>query len=182
MKRLLGVLVLGFLACTVYGQKFSLSTNMASYINFATLNIEGSYAPHRHWSLTCNVKYNPFTFKFGDSIMQNRQQSYSLGARYWFWHIYSGWWVSGKLQYQEYNVGGVLSKKAEEGDKFGAGFTGGYTYMINSKLNLEFGLGFWSGVKKYVVYDCTKCGIPLDSGTKGFILPNELLIGIAYVF
>ncbi len=183
MKRSIGVLILCLiLAAPAYGQKFTISTNMANYLNFVTMNLEGSYAAAQHWSITAGVKYNPFTFHFGDKQLQNRQQSYSLGVRYWPWHIYSGWWVAGKLQYQEYNVGGIISDKTEEGDKWGAGFTGGYTYMISSHFNLEFGLGFWGGVKEYTTYSCPSCGLTKESGTKAFIYPNDIIIGITYVF
>lgn len=114
--------------------------------------------------------------------MQNKQQAYALGARFWFWHIYSGWWIAAKMQYQEYNSGGMFSVKTEEGDRFGAGITAGYTYMIHPKLNMEFGFGLWAGMKKYVVYNCPKCGITIGSGRKGFLLPNDIIIGISYVF
>ncbi len=183
MKKFIGVLFL-CLAFTVqaHGQKVSVTTNMAGYLNLVTLNVEGSYALHQHWSLVAGVKYNPFTFHFGGKQVQNRQQCYNLGVRYWPWHIYSGWWIAGKLQYQEYNSGGIVSQKTEEGDKWGAAFTGGYTYMLNSHLNLEFGLGFWTGVKKFSEYNCPACGLTMDRGTKAFILPNDIIIGISYVF
>ncbi|MCD8312532.1 MAG: DUF3575 domain-containing protein, partial [Bacteroidales bacterium] len=93
-----------------------------------------------------------------------------------------GWWIAAKLQYQEYNSGGIVSSRTEEGDRFGAGLTGGYTYMISHRLNLDFGLGFWGGVKKYTKYDCPKCGLTLEGGTRAFISPNDVIIGITYVF
>ncbi len=183
MRRLIGVLILcAAFAVTAHGQKFTVSTNMAGYLNFATINAEGSYAVAQHWSLTVGAKYNPFSFGVGKSRVQNRQQSYSLGARFWPWHTYSGWWVAAKLQYQEYNSGGIVSAKTEEGDRWGAGLTGGYTYMVSRHLNLEFGLGFWGGVKKFANYTCPKCGITLEKGIKGFILPNDVIIAITYVF
>ena len=115
MKHI-GVLVFSLLAFTAHGQKYSVSTNMAGYLNFGTMTVEVSYAPHRHWSLTAGARYNPFTFHGNGRQMQNRQQSYSLGTRYWPWHIYSGWWIAAKLQYQEYSMGGIVSPETEEGD------------------------------------------------------------------
>ena len=130
------------------------------------------------------VRYNPFTYPRpgDDSQMQNRRQSYELGVRAWPWHVFSGWWIAGKAKYEEYNRGGIFSRKTEEGDGFGVGFSAGYSYMLLPSLNLEFGIGFWTGVRKYTVYDCPSCGVTVESGTKGFILPNELLVSFVYVF
>lgn len=164
-------------------QQFSVSTNVMGYVNLGTLNMEASYAVSQHWSITAGARFNPFTFYSGtDRQMQNRQQAYNVGVRMWPWHTYSGWWVAGKLQYQEYSRGGMLSRDTEEGDGYGIGFSAGYTCMIHPNLNLEFGLGLWSGVKKFRTYDCPSCGLTVDSGTKGFILPNEIIIALAYVF
>ena len=130
------------------------------------------------------VRYNPFTFNEDDpqEQFQMRQQSYAVGARLWPWHTMSGWWFAGKLRYQEYNHGGILSPESEEGDRFGAGLYAGYTYMLTSHLNLEFGTGFWSGVSLYRTYSCPKCGKTIDHGRKYFLLPDDLMISLAYVF
>ena len=169
---------------TAGARKFSVSTNVLGYLYLGTLNMEASYGLSRHWSLNAGAKFNPFTFRLDgkDTQMQSRQQSYELGVRMWPWHVYSGWWVAAKAKYQEYNTGGIFSRKTEEGDGFGIGFSAGYSYMVHPHLNLEFGLGLWSGIKKYAVYDCPSCGLTTDSGTKGFILPNELLLSLVYVF
>ena len=94
----------------------------------------------------------------------------------------SGWWFAGKLRYQEYNHGGIISRKAEEGDRFGAGAYAGYTYMLSSHFNLEFGLGFWTGMAVFREYSCQKCGVTTAHGRKYFLLPDDLMISIAYVF
>ncbi|MCM1503132.1 MAG: DUF3575 domain-containing protein [Bacteroidales bacterium] len=180
--KYIGILAMMLSCNALWAQKFSISTNAAGYLNFATLNIEGAYAVAQHWSLNAGVKYNPFSFNCNGRRLQNRQQSYAVGARFWPWHIYSGWWIAAKAQYQEYNAGGILSARTEEGDRWGAGITAGYTYMVHPRLNLEFGLGLWAGMKKYTVYSCPSCGLTTEAGKKGFILPNDLIIGISYVF
>lgn len=181
-KSLIGVAFLMLVCAQAYGQRFSVSTNAVSYLNLGTLNVEASYAPARHWTVTAGARYNPFTFNGKNGEFRNRQQSYNVGMRYWPWHTFSGWWVAAKVQYQEYNAGGILSAETEEGDRWGGGFSAGYTYMVTPNVNIEFGLGLWAGMKKYVVYSCPTCGITVDSGTKAFILPNEIIIGISYVF
>lgn len=164
-------------------RKFSISTDILGYANLGTLNMDASYAVARRWSLTAGVRYNPFTFRKGEpDQFQYRQQSYSIGTRVWPWHIWSGWWFAGKIRYQEYNFGGILSKETEEGDRIGAGLYVGYTHMLTSWLNIEFGAGFWAGKAFYSKYSCPTCGYTLESGKKYFLLPDDFLISLVYVF
>ena len=165
-------------------QKLSLSTNLLDYACLGTLNADFSFAVSRCWSITAGARYNPFTFNEGDQEkqFQMRQQSYALGARLWPWHTMSGWWFAGKLRYQEYNNGGIFSVESEEGDRFGAGLYAGYTYMLSRHFNLEFGAGLWSGLAIYRRYSCQKCGVTVGHGRKYFLLPDDLMISVAYVF
>lgn len=163
-------------------QKIAVGSNLVGYANLGTMNVEVSYALGRRWSLAAGARYNPFSFSSKGKEFRNRQQCYAVGARFWPWHVYSGWWVAGKLQYQEYSTAGIISSGSEEGDRFGAGLTAGYTYMLHPNLNLEFGLGFWSGVSVYSSYDCAVCGVPVGQGNRVFFLPNDVIIGISYVF
>ncbi|MCQ2177612.1 MAG: DUF3575 domain-containing protein [Bacteroidales bacterium] len=159
-------------------QTVSLSTNMLDYANLGTLNLDASFSVARHWSLGAGVKYNPFTY---------RQQSYSLSARYWPWHVYSGWWVSGNMRYQEYNTGGYTTWKyadeqTSEGDRYGGGIAGGYTYMLARNFNLDFGIGVWAGYDVFITYACPHCGRIVDSGRKFFVLPSNLSLSLSYLF
>ena len=165
-------------------RKFSISTDLLGYARLGTVNVDASYALSRRWSMTAGVRYNPFTFRAGDpgKQFQYRQQSYSLGMRMWPWHIWSGWWFAGKLRYQEYNYGGIVSDETEEGDRFGFGLYSGYTHMINSHFNIEFGIGMWNGVAVYKTYSCPTCGLTLDSGNKYFLLPDDIMLSLVYVF
>lgn len=165
-------------------QTFSISTDLLGYVRLGTMNLDASCAVSRRWSLTAGVRYNPFTFMKGDPDrqFQSRQQSYAVGARLWPWHAMSGWWFAGKLRYQEYNRGGILSPKTEEGDRFGGGLYAGYTHMLSPHFNMEFGLGLWSGLAWYRQYSCPICGLTTASGRKFFLLPDDFMISVAYVF
>lgn len=165
-------------------QTFSVSTDLLGYLRLGTMNVDASYAVSRRWSLVAGARYNPFTFRKGDPErqFQSRQQSYSVGMRMWPWHTWSGWWFAGKLRYQEYNEGGIISRKTEEGDRFGAGIYAGYTHMLTSHLNLEFGVGLWVGLAAYTQYSCPVCGLTQVSGNKFFMLPDDFIISLAYVF
>lgn len=166
-----------------FAQKFSVSTNLVDYTDFATLNIQGSWSFSRHWTLNADIKYNPFSYNTrSGSKLNAKQRLVSLGSRYWPWHVYSGWWFSGKVQIQEYNRGGIKSARTEEGDRYGAGISAGYSYMLRPNLNLDIGAGVWGGYNVYKVYSCPVCGLTEKNGRGYFILPTDLMISLAYVF
>lgn len=166
-------------------QEMSVSTNVLGYADLGTLNVETSWGFARHWTATAGLRYNPFTFPGREGVadsMQARQRAASLGARYWPWHIHSGWWISGKAQWQEFNRGGIKSASTSEGDRVGGGLAGGYTYMLSPHINFEFGAGLWAGYEFYTTYACPTCGRIVDSGERMFFLPNDLILGLVYVF
>jgi hypothetical protein len=165
-------------------QDWSVSTNAMDYVSLGTLNAEVSMATGRHISINASARINPWTFHKGDPSkqMQNRQQTYAVGVRYWPWHIYSGWWMSGMAQYQEYNRGGIISATTEEGDAYGLSIGAGYSLMLHEHWNLDFGLSLWGGQKTFVTYACPSCGKITDKGAKWFFMPNDLRVSIAYIF
>ncbi|MCQ2184825.1 MAG: DUF3575 domain-containing protein [Bacteroidales bacterium] len=163
-------------------QKVSVGTNLLDYADLATLNLETSFALARHWSLSVDAKYNPFTFHKDGGQMQRRQQSYSVGCRWWAWYVWSGWWTASALKYQEYSWGGIGRTVAEEGDRLGASFYAGYSYMLGPHLNLDMSLGFFTGLKWYSVYSCPTCGVLLDKGMKFFILPDNIRLALDVIF
>lgn len=177
---LMAGLLYGFLAGA---QNYALSSNMADLADMGTINLELSCGLARHWSLSAGAKYNPFTYgEPGPSQAQDRQRLFSLGARWWPWHVWSGWWLSAKWQYQEFNTGGIRSPLTEEGDRFGGGIGAGYAWMLSPHFNLDVGLGGWAGYGRTVTYACPRCGRIVDSGSGFFLLPNDLLFSITYIF
>lgn len=184
IAKAVSAIVMALISQSVFAQKFSISTDLLGYAALGTMNADVSYALSRRWSVIAGARYNPFTFREGDRQrqFQYRQQSYSLGVRLWPWHTWSGWWIAGKLRYQEYNFGGVFSRDTEEGDRFGTGFYAGYTHMLAPHFNIEFGFGLWTGLAIYRRYSCPVCGITEEYGRKFFILPDDVMISIAYVF
>lgn len=183
-RRVMISVLLACAAISAQAQKFSLSTNILDYACLGTVNLDASCSVSRRWSLTAGMRYNPFTYMKGnpEEQMQLRQQSYALGARVWPWHTMSGWWFAGKLRYQEYSFGGVWSDETEEGDRGGMGLYAGYTHMLSKHFNIEFGVGFWGGLDVYRRYSCPVCGLLMSTGKRLFVLPDDLMISIAYVF
>ena len=163
-------------------QDVAVSTNVMDYANFGTLNLETSYGLARHWTVNAGLKYNPFSFDEGEDMKMSKQRSVSAGARFWPWHVFSGWWLSGGFRVQDYSRGGFESKETSEGDRYGGSLGGGYTYMLGNHFNLDFGLGLWAGYDVYRTYACQTCGLTLDSGDKYFVLPADITLALTYVF
>lgn len=165
-------------------QRWSVGTNLIDYINFGTINAEGSVAVSRHMTINASARYNPWTFRKyeRETQMENRVRQAALGVRVWPWHVYSGWWFGARAQYQEYNRGGIRHPKTEEGDAFGLGLSFGYTMMLNKHLNMEFGAGAWGGAKSYVYFEYPRYGKVLETGTSWFVMPNDLLVSLVWIF
>lgn len=171
-----------FLCVFAAAQNYSVGVNVLDCADLGTMNLEASCGIARRWTVSAGVKYNPFTWGEDSRPFADRQRSVEAGARYWPWHIYSGWWMGGKVKYQEYNTGGIVSPASTEGDRYGGGLSAGYTFMLNTHLNLDVGLGLWSGLDRYVVYECVRCGRMTGGGEKFFVLPNDILLSISYIF
>lgn len=182
VKRVFVWLSALLLSANAAGQGLSASVNLADCANFGTLNIETSYGVTRHLSLSAGAKYNPFTFGHDENAILQRQQTYSAGLKYWVWHVYSGWWLAAKAQYQEFNEGGISSRQTSQGDRYGQSLAVGYSYMLTRHLNIDFGVGMWGGYQTYVVRSCQHCGIIVDEGEKFFLLPNDLTFSLSYIF
>lgn len=184
MKRLL--LSAALLAGTLlsgHAQRFSVGTNAVDWLTFATLNAEASIAVSQHFSFHAGTELNPWTWRAGnpEKQLQLRQNSYWGGARWWPWHVYSGWWAGADVRYTVYNGGGVIKRETEEGDAYGAGLYGGYSIMITDLWNLDLGLGLWGGWKQYTRYACPLCGVILDQGGKPFWVPDAR-IALQFIF
>ena len=184
MKKVVLLISMMLICPFLHAQKLSVSTNVLGYAALGTLNGEVSYSVSRRWSVVAGARYNPFTYRKGDvdRQFQMRQISCSVGARLWPWHTLSGWWFSSKLRYQEYNYGGLFNWGTEEGDRYGCSLSAGYTHMLSSNLNLEFGVGAWAGMSFFRRYSCVVCGTTTGHGRKYFLLPDDLMISLVYVF
>jgi len=185
MKKLFLTVLVALLWCLVASaQKWSASTNLLDWAYFGTLNVEGSVAAHRNVTVNADLKWNPWSFKESDpsEMISQKQITAGLGIRYWPWHIYTGWWIAAKAQYEQYNMGGLFHDWCEEGDAVGGGLAAGYTLMLHRHLNLEFSAGAWGGYALYTKYACPKCGKVTDSGEKAFIMPNDVALSLVWVF
>lgn len=166
-----------------FAQRYSVATNTVDWLMLGTLNADIGIGVSQHVSVHAGAELNPWTYNAGDEEHQFelRQNSYWAGARWWPWHVYSGWWAGADLRYSMYNFGGILSDETEEGEAYGIGAYGGYTMMLNKWINLDFGVGILGGYRKYTRYSCPVCGIRVENGDGGFILPDAR-VAIQFIF
>ncbi len=166
-----------------YRSRWCVETNAVDLAFLGTLNAEIQFAVAQHFSVLGQARYNNWTYNNGQANQfESRQKTYALGARFWPWYSYSGWWMEAKAQYQEYNRGGIGTLQTEEGDAVGGTLAAGYSLQINKWFNLDFGLGGWLGNARYTIYACPSCGKVLEDGNKFFILPNEVTIAAMFIF
>lgn len=180
--KVLSVALALLLCGGAYGQSLSVSANAVDCADMGTLNVEMGWAFSKSWSVTAGVKYNPFSFGRGESVSYRRQRTFDAGVRFWPWHCYSGWWVSAKARYQEFSNTGSRSAMPSEGDRVGAGVSGGYSYMLTPFLNLDLGLGLWGGREVYTSYSCPHCGDVVERGSRVFVLPSDIMVAVAFIF
>lgn len=185
MKKIAIALCSAFAVCiTTNAQRWSIGTNALDYINFGTLNVEGSVAVSRHFAVDIGAKFNPWSFgnQASGQVRQNRQRFFYAGVKWYPWFIFDGWHFDALGGYREYNSGGIFKQETEEGDAFGGGVGFGYTLPVHKNLNVEFGAMLWAGRKVYTVYACPVCGRQVENGAKFFIMPTNITIGATWVF
>jgi len=165
--------------------QFSVSTNFVQWANLGTANLELGMSVHRNITIDAGVRYNPWELtgaKTGVPIWE-KQQTYYGGLRYWPWYVYSGFWVGFKGQYSKASTTGIWRPALQETSGAGLGLSLGYTQMLTPHLNLEFGLGAWTGrYFKYTLYDCPTCMEIREQGPRFFANLDDISITICYVF
>ena len=145
---------------------WAISTNLLSLVDLATLNLGLEYAVGRHCSLDMQMEYNGWNFNHRD-----RKRSFSVGARYWPWYVYSGVWVRGFAGAEDCDAENLPLKYLNgTSDRFGAGLSAGYSLMLAKHFNLDFGLGFWGGVRH-----------SYQGAWNGFIAPKDIRISLMFV-
>lgn len=183
MKRGILVLLLTILSTSLFAQRFSVGTNAVDLLSLGTLEAEASVAVSQRFSLHVGAELNPWTWNSQneDRQLQNRENSYWGGVRFWPWHVYSGWWAGIDGRYSIYNRGGIFKRQTEEAEAYGGGLYGGYSIMLSDMWNLDLGLGAWGGWKTYTIYACPKCGVIQEQGAKVFIVP-DVRVAIQLIF
>ena len=165
-------------------QHVSISTNALQWANLGTVNANAGLSVARHFSLEAGARYNPFTFhKSSGMMLRNKQTTAYAGVRWWPWYVFSGWWISGRGQYSRFSDTGIWRYALNEGTGVGLVLSGGYTWMVSKKINIEFSIGGWAGrYLDHKLYHCPSCMEIRESGPKNFIAPDDVSVSFMYMF
>lgn len=126
-------------------RNWAISMNLVDYARLGTVQGNIQYGISRRVSVDAAARVN------------RHSQTFSAGARWWPWYIYSGWWVKGLAQ--------IENKE----DAYGAGLSFGYSLLLSRWLNLDLGVGGWGGRK--------------GTGERSwFLSPNEITAALMFVF
>ena len=126
-------------------KNWALSLNLVDYARLGTAQGSIQYGISRHVSIDAAARVN------------RHSQLFSVGARWWPWYIYSGWWVKGLAQIEI------------EEEAYGTGLSFGYSLLLSRWLNLDLGIGGWGGRK--------------GTGDRSwFLAPNEITAALMFVF
>jgi hypothetical protein len=128
---ILSILILLGTGMAARAQKVSLNTDLVDWGYFGTINLEAGFSVSQHFSLMAGARYNPWEFKTRlDKDMYKKQITEYVGARWWPWYVYSGWWVGAKVQHSYFSETGMWRPALENKQAIGAGLSGGYTLML----------------------------------------------------
>ncbi len=177
------VCLLLFVGKNAFAQRIAISTNALDYLSLGTVNVEGGLSVAQHWSLWAGARINPWTWNIKDVETRNQQRTVWVGARWWPWYVYSGWWVGIKTEYLNYSNTGIWRPALQEGSGVGLGITGGYTRMLSPHWNIEFSLGALGGyLFKYGLYSSPARHYTRSEEPHAFLYPDNPSIAILYVF
>lgn len=175
MKKFLIIWILLFpIVCNA--QKYGIKTNI---IGLATgsFNIEASVALSSKWTLHFPFSWNPF------NIGKNYKIQHLIGepgARLWFWHNYTGYFIGIQAIAAVFNIG--VNDYRYYGWATGAAVSGGYTFMLSRRWNLETEIGIGACWSEYDIYKRPKCGEYEDSKRKLIVGPEKVSLAIMYIF
>ena len=167
-------------------QQVSLSTNLLTWANFGTTNLDAAVSVSKNFTVHAGAKYNPWEFRTKSQVtILNQQITGYVGAKYWPWHVYSEWWVGAKFQYKNFEQVGLLSPNLRRGDAVGGGLAGGYTFLVGRNFNVDVGLGLWGGrLLRYREYEGNVAvdSKLIDIGPRNFMFLDNVMIALVYIF
>jgi hypothetical protein len=152
-----------------------------------TLNVEASVVVHNQWSLHLPVKVNPW------KLMGKPYQYATImpGVRYWFIDSYSrGWFVGVNAVAEVHNFTGLVGGNIDyfshnhryRGWGYGGGISGGYSFPIAKRWNIEVEAGVANLYIDHTIYQGSDEGRKIAYQKGFFIVPGKIGVNIVYLF
>ena len=136
MKHILLSVAALLISAAAHAQFSSVSTNLAGWA-VGNLNAAMDFSLDKRNTINIPVSGNPFSF--GETRWQHI--AVQPGWRHWLVERYIGHFISPSLFYANYRLG--YDRRTYEGNAYGAGFSWGYSILLNTRWNflVEVGAG-----------------------------------------
>ena len=175
-------------------QNVSIRTNLL-YDATATPNLAMEFQLGEHFSLGLNGGLKPWPrWLAWDWDQENpvkwRHLSVAPEFRWYPRTAFDGWFLGVNALYLHYNAGKLqfpfglypaLRDSRLQGDFYGGGLSGGYSWYLSAHFRLELELGLQAGYYKATQYECPHCGKELGTPSGVGLIP-KLGVNIAYDF
>ena len=184
LKSLVAAAMLSLTSCAPalaaeHAGRWSISTNIPTWLLLGTANADIHYKAASRWSLQAGVKYNPFTYAPGGERQTHlRQLTPSLGARYWLDEAGSGWVLGAKLLASEYSVSYPRRGRYFDGDLAGAAVSAGYDFPLDGRWSLTFGAGAALAYHRTTFYGGPVCGRIVDRRKGLALFPSNIMVSL----
>ena len=170
MKHILLSVAALLISAAAHAQFSSVSTNLAGWA-VGNLNAAMDFSLDKRNTINIPVSGNPFSF--GETRWQHI--AVQPGWRHWLVERYIGHFISPSLFYANYRLG--YDRRTYEGNAYGAGFSWGYSILLNTRWNflVEVGAGIiytpydekaapeiCRGIRRRVHLAPPACSVPSD--------------------
>lgn len=175
LKILSTILAFGLLSAKCHAQNFSIGSSLTASA-LGSLNIEASGAISGNVSLHLPLMWAPFRFKENIKLKIIALQP---GARWWFWHVYSGFFAGTYATYTRFNAG--IYSFRHDGYAAGISICTGYTRMLTRRWNIEIELGGGLFYTNYDLFVNELCGEYLNTISALKLVPSKANISFVYI-
>jgi long-subunit fatty acid transport protein len=183
MKRVyVLIFVMTFVVFSVTKSQTVAAKSNVLYDATSTINLGLEFALSPRWTLELPVNYNPWDFG------ENRKVKHWLiqpEVRHWLCGKFNGQFIGFHGHVGGYNMGGIkligLEKHRYEGNLYGAGFSYGYHWILNTRLSIEATIGLGYALLDYTKYKCEKCAEKIKDNTKNYFGPTKAGISLIYI-
>lgn len=175
LKIISTILAFGMFSGMCQAQNFSIGSSLTASA-LGSLNIEASGAISRKLSFHLPVIWAPFQFK---EKIKLKIFAIQPGIRWWFWHVYSGFFAGTYATYARFNAG--IYSYRHDGYALGVSLSGGYTRMLSRRWNIEIELGGGLFHTKYDLFRNESCGEYLNSISDVRLIPSKVNISFVYI-
>lgn len=188
MKRVLIFIILLYSAATInmHAQQVAIKTNLL-YDATTTLNLGIELGMGWHWTLDIPFNYNPWKW---DDGMRVQHWGVQPAIRYWFCEKFNRTFVGLHAHYADFNVGGLrdwipvsknMKQNRYEGQLYGAGVSGGYSWILSNRWSLEMEIGIGYAHIVTDKYPCRTCGTSKGHSHKNYVGPTKASISLIYM-